>query len=99
MRVMKIRFSDLSLRLKMFLAPQAAKATEEITGQVAAMQQATGEAVAAIGHIGATIGEISQIATTIVAAADVLKAATWLSEQSDALRRQVDRFLAEVKAA
>ncbi|HXQ51546.1 MAG TPA: methyl-accepting chemotaxis protein [Stellaceae bacterium] len=124
------------------LATQTAKATQEIAGQVASMQQATGEAVAAIGHIGATIHEISHIAAAIVtaveqqnaataeiarnvqqasvgttevssniagvsdaagrtgnAANDVLEAATRLSSQADALRRSIDAFLTEVKAA
>jgi methyl-accepting chemotaxis protein len=124
------------------LATQTAKATEEITGQVASMQDATGEAVTAIGHIGATIHEISQIAAAIVtaveqqnaataeiarnvqqasigtmevssniagvsdaagrtggAASEVLDAATSLTRQADALRRSIDLFLSEIKAA
>jgi methyl-accepting chemotaxis protein len=124
------------------LATQTAKATEEIAGQVAGMQQVTGEAVAAIGNIGSTIHEVSQIAAAIVtaveqqnaatseiarnvqqasigtmevssnisgvsdaasrtggAANDVLEAATRLSSQADALRRSIDQFLSEVRAA
>jgi methyl-accepting chemotaxis protein len=58
------------------LATQTAKATEEITGQVANMQQVTGEAVGAIDSIGATIDNISQIATTIASAVEEQGAAT-----------------------
>lgn len=47
------------------LANQTAKATEEITAQVASMQGATGEAVQAIGKITTTIGSISEIAAAI----------------------------------
>jgi methyl-accepting chemotaxis protein len=124
------------------LATQTAKATEEIAGQVAGMQNVTGEAVAAIGNIGATIHEISQISAAIVtaveqqnaataeiarnvqqasigtmevssniagvsdaagrtgsAANDVLEAATRLTTQAEALRRSIDLFLTDVKAA
>jgi methyl-accepting chemotaxis protein len=52
------------------LANQTAKATEEITGQIAAMQQVTAEAVNAIEGIGTTITEVSEIATTIAAAVE-----------------------------
>jgi methyl-accepting chemotaxis protein len=50
------------------LANQTAKATEEITAQVASMQGATGEAVQAIGKITTTIGSISEIGAAITAA-------------------------------
>jgi methyl-accepting chemotaxis protein len=58
------------------LASQTAKATEEIAGQVAAIQAATGECVTAIGGIGTTIREISGIATTIASAIEEQGAAT-----------------------
>ena len=58
------------------LATQTAKATENISGQVAGMQQVTGEAVTAITNIGATIHEISQIAAAIVTAVEEQSAAT-----------------------
>jgi methyl-accepting chemotaxis protein len=58
------------------LASQTAKATEEIAGQVAAIQSSTGECVAAIGSIGDTIREISAIATTIAAAVEEQGSAT-----------------------
>ena len=52
------------------LASQTAKATEEIGTQVAGMQAATNESVAAIKEIGGTIGRISEIATAIAAAVE-----------------------------
>jgi methyl-accepting chemotaxis protein len=58
------------------LASQTAKATEEITEQVAAIQSATGECVTAIGGISDTIREISGIATTIAAAVEQQGSAT-----------------------
>ena len=58
------------------LANQTAKATEEIAGQISAIQEATGTAVNAIGDIGTIIGEISEIATTIASAVEEQGAAT-----------------------
>ncbi|WP_211109893.1 methyl-accepting chemotaxis protein [Azospirillum oleiclasticum] len=58
------------------LASQTAKATEEITAQIASMQAATGGAAAAIGAIGTTIGSVNQIATAIAAAIEEQSAAT-----------------------
>ena len=58
------------------LASQTAKATEEIAGQVAAIQSATGDCVTAIGGISDTIREISGIATTIAAAVEEQDSAT-----------------------
>jgi len=58
------------------LANQTAKATEEISAQVAAMQGATGEAVQAIQGIGGTIGAINEIATTIASAVEEQGSAT-----------------------
>jgi methyl-accepting chemotaxis protein len=58
------------------LASQTAKATEEIAGQVAAIQSSTGNCVAAIGGIGNTIREISGIAITIAAAVEEQGSAT-----------------------
>ncbi len=58
------------------LASQTAKATEEIAGQVAAIQDATGQCVTAIGGISDTIREISGIATTIAAAVEQQGSAT-----------------------
>jgi methyl-accepting chemotaxis protein len=58
------------------LASQTAKATEEIAGQVSAIQSATGACVTAIGGISDTIREISSIATTIAAAVEEQDSAT-----------------------
>jgi methyl-accepting chemotaxis protein len=58
------------------LASQTAKATDEISTQIAGMQTATQESVASIKEIGSTIGRISQIASTIAAAVEEQGAAT-----------------------
>jgi len=58
------------------LASQTAKATEEIGTQIAGMQTATQDSVAAIKEIGGTIGRISEIASTIAAAVEEQGAAT-----------------------
>ncbi|MDQ1078431.1 methyl-accepting chemotaxis protein [Pseudoroseomonas cervicalis] len=52
------------------LASQTAKATEEISAQIAQIQTATEEAVGAIQGIGGTIGEISSIAGSIATAVE-----------------------------
>jgi methyl-accepting chemotaxis protein len=58
------------------LASQTARATEEIARQIAEMQGATGQAVAAIRGIGATVERTSDIATQIAAAVEEQGAAT-----------------------
>ena len=58
------------------LASQTAKATEEIAGQVTAIQSSTGDCAIAIGGISDTIREISGIATTIAAAVEEQGSAT-----------------------
>ncbi|MFD2235443.1 methyl-accepting chemotaxis protein [Phaeospirillum tilakii] len=58
------------------LANQTARATEEITSQIAAVQSATGEAVAAIRSIGATITRIDAAGATIASAVEQQQAAT-----------------------
>jgi len=50
------------------LATQTAKATDEIGGQIKAMQSVTDEAVTAIRNIAATIDKISAISTAIAGA-------------------------------
>ena len=52
------------------LANQTAKATEEISAQVAAMQASTSEAVTSIGGITATIAQMSEITSSISSAMD-----------------------------
>jgi len=58
------------------LAAQTAKATNEITTQIAEMQSATQDSVAAMKEIGGTIVRISEIATTIASAVEEQGAAT-----------------------
>ncbi|MBM3549616.1 MAG: HAMP domain-containing protein [Alphaproteobacteria bacterium] len=57
------------------LANQTARATEDITQQIQAIQAATGDAVAAIGGIGRTISEISHVSTGIASAVEEQNAA------------------------
>jgi methyl-accepting chemotaxis protein len=58
------------------LANQTAKATEEISGQIAAVQAATKDAVVAIGSIANTIGHINEIAGSIASSVEEQGAAT-----------------------
>jgi methyl-accepting chemotaxis protein len=124
------------------LASQTAKATDEISSQVSAMQGATADAVQAIESIGRTIGSINEIASAIsvaveqqgaatreiarsvqeaaqgtgevssnisgvnrsadktgTAASKVLFSAEQLSGQAGILRADVDRFVANIRAA
>ncbi len=124
------------------LANQTAKATEEISAQIAAVQKVARDAMSAIRGIGNTIGEVSQVATSIAsaveqqgaatqeitqntqeaarrtkdasaditgvtaganatgaAAANVKSAAEALGVRTEQLRRQVDDFLAKIRAA
>ncbi|HEY0912357.1 MAG TPA: HAMP domain-containing methyl-accepting chemotaxis protein [Bradyrhizobium sp.] len=50
------------------LASQTAKATEEISGQIADIQKVAGDAIDAIKGIGSIIGEVNEVATAIAAA-------------------------------
>jgi methyl-accepting chemotaxis protein len=124
------------------LAGQTAKATEEISTQIAGMQSATQDAVTAIKEIGGTIGRISEISAAIAAAVEeqgaatqeisrnvqqaaqgtaqvatnitdvnrgagetgsassqVLSSAQQLSQESNHLKTEVDKFLTTVRAA
>ena len=124
------------------LAEQTARATEEISAQIARVQGSTSQAVTAIGAITKRIREINDVATTIAAAVEeqgaatqeivrnvgqaaagtgevttnivsvagaaeatgqaasqVLAEASRLSEQSEHLTAEVDRFLETVRAA
>jgi methyl-accepting chemotaxis protein len=58
------------------LASQTAKATDEISAQIAGMQSATRESVVAIKEIGATINRISEISTSISGAVNQQGSAT-----------------------
>ena len=58
------------------LAGQTARATEDITTQIAAMQQATTRSIEAVGAIDRTIRSIGEITSTIAAAVTEQGAAT-----------------------
>jgi methyl-accepting chemotaxis protein len=58
------------------LANQTAKATEEISAQIAAVQKVARDAMDAIKGIGNTIGEVSMVATSIATAVEQQGAAT-----------------------
>jgi methyl-accepting chemotaxis protein len=58
------------------LASQTAKATEEISEQIAGIQKVAGEAIDAIKGIGSIIGEVNEVATAIAAAVQEQGAAT-----------------------
>ncbi|HKO69496.1 MAG TPA: methyl-accepting chemotaxis protein [Bradyrhizobium sp.] len=70
------------------LASQTAKATEEISAQVAAMQSSTGDAVTAINGITETIGQMSEITVSI---------STAIEQQGDATR-EIARNIQSVAA-
>jgi len=87
------------------LANQTSRATDEISAQIASVQQVTAEAVQAIQAIARTIGEMTQISVTIAAgdtgaaASQVLSAAQELARHTASLGQEVDSFLSGVKAA
>jgi methyl-accepting chemotaxis protein len=58
------------------LASQTAKATDDISEQIAEIQKVAGEAVEAIKGIGSIIGEVNEVATAIAAAVQEQGAAT-----------------------
>ncbi|WP_207455293.1 globin-coupled sensor protein [Azospirillum sp. SYSU D00513] len=58
------------------LANQTAKATEEISSQIAAMQQAARDSAQAIGSVGNTITRINAIVTNVAAAVEEQAAST-----------------------
>ncbi len=68
------------------LASQTATATEEISGQIRAIQDSTKSAVAAIERIGATISKISEISTTVASAV----------EQQDTTTREMAQYVTTV---
>lgn len=58
------------------LASQTAKATEDISEQIADIQKVAGDAINAIQAIGGIIGEVNEVATAIAAAVQEQGAAT-----------------------
>jgi methyl-accepting chemotaxis protein len=77
------------------LATQTAKATEDISAQIAAIQHEAGNAVTAIKTIGTTIAQMSEIATAIAAAVEQQSAATRDISQNI---QEVSRGTSEVSA-
>jgi methyl-accepting chemotaxis protein len=74
------------------LAGQTAKATKEISGHIAAMQQATGRSVQAIGAIRTTIRDLGEISAAIAVAVTQQGAATQeIARSADtAAKRTID---------
>lgn len=58
------------------LSGQTTKATEEISGQIQTIQEATSDAVAAIAEIGETIDRVSEVANAISSAVEEQNATT-----------------------
>ena len=85
------------------LASQTARATDEITAQIATIQEATRETVSAIEEIGTTIGHVHQIALGVAAAVEEQQVATQEIARSvtDAARgtQAVTQTIAEVQTA
>jgi methyl-accepting chemotaxis protein len=84
------------------LASQTAKATEEIASQIAAVQIATADAVAAVGEINAAIGSVENVSTAVAAAIEEQGAATSeiarsVTQTSDAAQEVATR-IAEVSS-
>ncbi|WP_051340528.1 methyl-accepting chemotaxis protein [Azospirillum halopraeferens] len=85
------------------LANQAAKATDDIAAQIAAVQGSTDEAVTAIAEVGRTISHMSEVTTAIASAIEEQGAATAEIarnvEQAAEGTRQVSTNIATVTAA
>ncbi len=85
------------------LATQTSKATEDISGQIMQIQEATNQAVAAIKNIGATIEEMSEISAAIASAVEEQGAATLeISrnvQQAAQGTEEVSHSIADVRAA
>lgn len=58
------------------LAAQTAKATEEISSQIAAIRGATTDAVSAVREVSAAIGQVNEVAAAIAAAVEQQSATT-----------------------
>ena len=85
------------------LAAQTAKATDEITVQIATIQEATRDTVGAIEEIGSTIGTVHTIAMGVAAAVEQQQVATQEIARSvnDAARgtQAVTETIADVQLA
>jgi methyl-accepting chemotaxis protein len=77
------------------LASQTAKATDEISEQIADIQRVAGDAIEAIKRIGGIIGEVNEVATTIAAAVQEQGAATQEITRSTQYAAQGTRNVSE----
>ncbi|MDE2063912.1 MAG: methyl-accepting chemotaxis protein, partial [Bradyrhizobium sp.] len=77
------------------LASQTAKATDEISEQIADIQKVAGEAIEAIKGIGGIIGEVNEVATAIAAAVEEQGAATQEISRNTQYAAQGTRNVAE----
>src|SRR3954447_2940646 len=77
------------------LASQTAKATEEISGQIADIQRVASDAINAIQTIGGIIGEVNEVATAIAAAVQEQGAATQEITRSTQFAAQGTRNVSE----
>ncbi|MCX4197213.1 hypothetical protein OMR07_17950 [Methylobacterium organophilum] len=81
-------------------AGQTAKATEEITAQIAAIQGETTEAVGAVHAIGRTVDTMNAIASAIAAAVEQQRFATGhISQNIDEAARGTDAVSQNVVSA
>ncbi len=84
------------------LATQTAKATEEISQQIAAMQSATGEAAGAIDSISEAIHRISEVSASIASAVEQQSSATAEisrnTQEASVGTREVSANIASVQA-
>jgi len=77
------------------LASQTAKATEDISEQIADIQKVAGEAIDAIKGIGSIIGEVNEVATAIAAAVEQQGAATQEITRSTQIASQGTRNVSD----
>ncbi|MBR0902386.1 methyl-accepting chemotaxis protein [Bradyrhizobium liaoningense] len=77
------------------LASQTAKATEEISEQIADIQKVAGDAINAIQAIGGIIGEVNEVATAIAAAVQEQGAATQEITRSTQYAAQGTKYVSD----
>ena len=77
------------------LASQTAKATDDISEQIADIQKVAGDAIEAIKAIGGIIGEVNEVATAIAAAVEEQGAATQEITRSTQYAAQGTRNVSE----
>ncbi|WP_236025112.1 methyl-accepting chemotaxis protein [Arenibaculum pallidiluteum] len=82
------------------IAATIASAVEEQTAATSEIARNVQQAAAGTAEVSSNIGQVTSAANqTGAAAREVLSAATGLAQQSDGLRRQVERFLEGIRAA